>query len=455
MSRGGVPAIGPPTGPPGDDRGCTVLHVDMDAFYASVELRTRPELHGRPVIVGGGGSRGVVLSATYEARAHGVHSAMPMARARRMCPQAVVISPDHAAYAEVSSGVMEVFRSVTPLVEPISLDEAFLDVRGASRRLGGPREIGEWIRASVQDEQGITCSVGVASSKFVAKLASARCKPDGLLVVPAPDVVAFLHPLPVSALWGVGEKTEDVLRRLGLHVVGDIANTPLSTLQRALGQAVGAHLQALSWGRDERRVTPAEPDKSVGAEETFSVDIDDPEIIHRELLRLSERTAARLRAKAHVGRTVSLKVRFSDFTTITRSRTLREPTDVGREVYETAVSLFDALGLQRARLRLVGVRVEGIVDASTAPRQLLLGERDSGWREAEQAVDRAALRFGAGAVRPAALVRPEGAAATPTGPPPAAGRRPPAASPRPPAGRSEPDRGARGRAGTSPPRDSS
>jgi DNA polymerase IV len=403
-----VPTLGPPAGPRGDDRGCTVLHVDMDAFYASVELRTRPELRGLPVIVGGGGSRGVVLSATYEARTHGVHSAMPMARARRLCPQAVVISPDHGAYAEVSHGIMEVFRSVTPLVEPISLDEAFLDVRGAARRLGGPAQVGELVRAAVEDEQGITCSVGVASTKFVAKLASARCKPDGLLVVPADAVVSFLHPLPVGALWGVGEKTEDVLRRLGLNTVGDIANTSLVTLQRALGPGVGAHLHALAWGRDERRVTPLEPDKSVGAEETFAVDVDDPAVIHRELLRLSERTAARLRAKQHVGRTVSIKVRFSDFTTITRARTLREATDVGREVYETAVQLFDALGLERARLRLVGVRVEGITDAASAPRQLLLGEKDSGWREAEQAVDRAALRFGAGAVRPAALVRPEG-----------------------------------------------
>ena len=406
MSRGRVPAVGPPSGPPGDDRGCTVLHVDMDAFYASVELRSRPELHGLPVIVGGSGSRGVVLSATYEARAHGVHSAMPMARARRLCPQAVVVPPSFGVYAEVSSGIMEVFRSVTPLVEPISLDEAFLDVRGAARRSGSPRQVGEWVRAVVEDEQGITCSVGVASTKFVAKLASARCKPDGLLVVPADQVVAFLHPLPVGALWGVGDKTEEVLRRLGLHTVGELANTPLSTLQRALGPGVGAHLHALAWGRDDRRVTPSEPDKSVGAEETFPTDVDDPAVVARELLRLSERTAARLRAKEQVGRTVSIKVRFADFTTITRSRTLREPTDVGREVYDTALALFRALGLERARLRLVGVRVEGITDAARAPRQLLLGERDSGWREAERAVDRAARRFGTGVVRPATLVQP-------------------------------------------------
>ena len=418
MSRKQLRPIGTPTGPAGDDTGCTVLHVDMDAFFASVELLTRPELRGLPVIVGGGGSRGVVLSATYEARAFGVHSAMPMSRARRLCPEAVIVPPSHGGYAQASANVMEVFRSVTPLVEPVSLDEAFLDVRGAARRLGTPRQIGEWIRATVEDEQGITCSVGVATTKFVAKLASARCKPDGLLVVPAAEVVAFLHPLPVGALWGVGEKTEEVLRKLGLHTVGDIANTPVSTLQRALGQAVGAHLSALAWGRDERRVTPHEPDKSVGAEETFAVDVDDPAVIARELLRLSERTAARLRAAGQVGRTVSIKIRFADFTTITRSRTLPESTDVGRTVYETALALYQALGLERARLRLVGVRVEGITDEATQARQLVLGETGSGWREAEQAVDKASRRFGAGAVRPAALVEP-GAAA----PPPSSGPR--------------------------------
>ena len=408
MSRGRVAPAGPPTGPPGDDSGCTVLHVDMDAFYASVELRSRPELRGLPVIVGGGGSRGVVLSATYEARAFGVASAMPMMRARRLCPQAVVIKPDHAAYAETSAGVMEVFRSVTPLVEPLSLDEAFLEVSGAARRLGGARNVGEWVRATVEDEQGITCSVGVATTKFVAKLASARCKPDGLLVVPADEVVAFLHPLPVAALWGVGEKTEEVLVRLGLRTVGDLARTPLATLQRALGPGTGAHLAALSWGRDERRVVPVEPDKSIGAEETFAVDVDDPAVVTRELLRLSERTAARLRASGQVGRTVSIKIRFADFTTITRAKTLPEATDVGRTVYETALALYDALGLERARLRLVGVRVEGIASAAAQPHQLLLGERDAGWREADRAVDRAARRFGAGAVRPATLVQPGG-----------------------------------------------
>ncbi len=399
---------GPPSGPPGDDTGCTVLHVDMDAFYASVELIYRPELVGSPVIVGGG-TRGVVLSATYEARRFGVHSAMPMTRATRLCPQATVLRPDHAAYSRVSAGVLEIFHSITPVVEPLSLDEAFLDVSGALRRLGRPTEIAELIRTRVADEQRITCSVGVASTKFVAKLASTRSKPDGLLVVPQRDVVAFLHPLPVGALWGVGERTEDVLVRLGLRTVGDIAHVPVTTLQRALGPVVGAHLHALAWGRDERRVVATEPDRSIGAEETFPRDVDDPAVVRRELLRLSERTAARMRSAALVGRTVSIKVRFADFTTITRSRTLREATDVGREIYATARSLYDALHLDRARIRLVGVRVENLLDGETQPRQLLLGERQHGWRDAEQAVDRATRRFGDGSVLPAALVRPDAA----------------------------------------------
>jgi len=395
---------GAPITLPGDDSGCHILHVDMDAFYASVELRTRPDLVGKPVIVGGLGGRAVVLSATYEARAFGVHSAMPMSRARRLCPQAVVIPPTSGAYSAASRGVMEVFRSITPLVEPLSLDEAFLDVRGAQRRLGSPLVIAELIRARVVDEQRITCSIGVAPSKFVAKLASSRSKPDGLLVVPRDAVIEFLHPLPVGALWGVGERTEEVLTRLGLRTIGDIAHTPRSTLERALGPAAGSHLAALAWGRDERRVVLHEPDKSIGAEETFARDVDNPDVVRRELLRLSERTAARLRATGQVGRTVSIKVRFADFTTITRAKTLHDATDVARVVYDTATALYDALGLQRARIRLVGVRVEGLSDADRTPQQLTIGGAGEQWRSAELAVDRAAARFGAGAVQPATLV---------------------------------------------------
>lgn len=397
---------GPQPGPPGDDTGCAILHVDMDAFFASVELLDRPELHGQPVIVGGAGNRGVVTSATYEARRFGVHSAMPMTRARRLCPEAVVLPPHHETYARVSAAVMDIFRTITPLVEPLALDEAFLDVSGALRRLGRPASIGEMIRARVAEQQGITCSVGVASTKFVAKLATTRCKPDGLLVVPRDEVLEFLHPLPTAALSGVGERTEEALHRLGLRTIGDIAHTPADTLQREFG-AVGSQLAALARGQDPRPVIAGEPDRSIGTEETFPRDIDDPDVIRRELLRLAERTAARLRSAGQVGRTVSIKLRFANFTTVTRARTLREHTDVAREIYTTACSLHDALSLDRVRIRLVGVRVENLADAAATPRQLMLGERDSSWREAEQAVDRATRRFGAGAIRPAALVREE------------------------------------------------
>lgn len=387
-----------------DDIGCTILHVDMDAFYASVSLLDHPQLAGSPVIVGGGGTRGVVLSATYEARAFGVHAAMPMARARRACPHAVVLEPDHARYARVSRGVMAVFADVTPLVEPLSLDEAFLDVAGSLRRLGSATQIAQQVRDRVADEQGVSCSVGVASTKFVAKLASGLAKPNGLLVVPHGQTLRVLHPLPVGALWGVGERTEETMHRFGLYTIGDLAHTPVGTLRRLLGDAAGSHLFELAWGRDPRGVVPQLTERSIGAEETFAHDVDDPEVIHRELLRLAERATARLRSARLVGRTVSIKVRFADFTTITRSRTLREATDVGREVYFTARSLYDGLGLQRARLRLVGVRIEGLSDVDTQQRQLMLDEPAYGWRDAERAVDRASARFGAGSVRPASLV---------------------------------------------------
>ena len=411
------------TAAPGDgrrDAGCHILHVDMDAFYASVEVRDQPELAGKPVIVGGVGGRGVVLSATYEARAFGVRSAMPVNRARRLCPQALFVPPRHRVYAAVSREIMALFREVTPEVEPLSLDEAFLDVSGAIRRLGPPAGIARLIRASVREQYGLTCSVGVATTKFVAKLASTMSKPDGMRVVPGTEVLEFLHPLPVAALWGVGEKTGEVLARFGLRTVGDIARTPAATLQRELGTAAGAHLAALAWGRDERRVTPRVPEKSIGAEETFEADIDDPVRIRRELLRLSGRTARGLRASGYVARTVSVKLRLASFKTMTRSRTMPHPTDVAREIYATSCSLYSSAGLDRgARLRLVGVRVSGLVPAAGANSQLTFDDKPVGWREAERAVDKIASRFGAGAVRPAALVadpdRPDQAQGGPAG----------------------------------------
>ena len=394
-----------------------ILHVDMDAFYASVMTRDRPDLQQVPVIVGGG-HRGVVLAANYVARQYGVHSAMTGSRARRLCPQAVVLQPDYDTFTTVSTAVMECFRRVTPLVEAISLDEAFLDVRAAGRRLGTPRQIAEHLRAVIHDEQRITCSVGVAASVSVAKLASKRAKPDGVLVVPPEQVTAFLHPLDVGELYGVGEKTRALLHRLGLVTVGEVAHTPLHTLQRAVGHHLGAHLHELSWGADRRELTTrgtgvfghgarsgdGDPDKSMGAQETFGRDTDDRAVIARELLALTAKVTSRMRTAGVAGRTVSITVRFADFTTLTRSRTLSEATDVTQEVYRAALGLYDALGLQRARIRLVGVRVEGLLPRSRVQRQLLLGERDRGWAEADRAVDRAARRFGSAAVRPASLL---------------------------------------------------
>ena len=408
MASDGILAVaGPPTDRPAS-LGCPIVHVDMDAFYASVAIRDRPELRDVPVVVGGG-ARGVVLSATYAARRYGITSGMPMTRARRLCPAAVVLRPDFEHVSSVSAAVMETFRSVTACVEPLSMDEAFLDVSGSLRRFGSPIDIAEYLRARIADEQRITCSVGVAPTPQLAKLASRRAKPDGLCVVPPEEVIGFLHPLSVEELWGVGEKTTAVLHQLGLRTVGDVAHTRVEILRRALGPSAGTRLHTLAWGNDDRRVVPRrgpdEPEHSIGSDETFARDTDDPVLVLRELLRLSTKVAARMRAATVAGRTVTVKVRFSDFTTITRSRTLRDPTNLTPEIYATAADIFTSLGLERARIRLVGVRLEGLVDADRAARQLVLGQRPCGWEDAERAVDRAVTRFGSSAVRPATLLR--------------------------------------------------
>ncbi|WAL63678.1 DNA polymerase IV [Amycolatopsis cynarae] len=386
-----------------DDTGCGLLHVDMDAFFAAVELRTRPELADKPVIVAGAGPRSVVTSANYPAREFGVRAAMPVAVARRLCPHAVFIPPTHGLYGEVSRGVMAIFRELTPLVEPLSLDEAFLDVSGALRRLRAtPAEVAELVRRRVRDEHGITCSVGVAGVKFVAKLASGMAKPDGVVVVPVAQTLQFLHPLPISALWGVGKRTEESLRRLGLGTVAQIAATPPQRLRRAVGAAAAEHLHALANGRDERGVVVDAPDKSIGAERTFDTDQRDPAVLERELLRLSERVAASLRAKQLRGRTVSIKVRFADFKTITRARTLSPATDVARVIHTTAVALL-AEAVAGAEVRLIGVRVEGLAGAGE-PEQLSFERAEPRWREAEVAADVARSKFGSAAVRPASLL---------------------------------------------------
>jgi DNA polymerase IV len=393
----------PRFGPDADDAGCTILHVDMDAFFASVAVRARPELRGKPVVVGGVGPRGVVSSASYEARRYGVRSAMPTARARALCPHAVYLPVDGPAVATASAAVMAIFRDVTPLVEPLSSDEAFLDVAGAQRLLGRPAEIARQIRERMQAEQHLTCSVGVAPTKFVAKLGSTRAKPDGMLVVPAPLVLDFLHPLPVESLWGVGEKAAETLRRLGLTTVGELAEAPFGMLRRAVGEAAAGHLHELAWGRDPRRVTPEREEKSIGAETTFDTDVSDRAVLRRSLLALSEKVGARLRASGQVGRTIVIKVRMADFRTVNRSRTVPTSTDVAREIFEISWGLFEALGPTQD-IRLVGVRVEGLTATATTSRQLSLGEPERGWREAETAADAVAARFGRASVGPASLL---------------------------------------------------
>jgi DNA polymerase IV len=378
-----------------------ILHVDLDAFYASVEALKDPSLKGKPVIVGGTGSRGVVASASYEARKYGVRSAMPAVRARRLCPDAIFLPSDFEAYHAHSNRFREVLLSFTPLVEPISLDEAFLDVGGATMLFGQPAEIAAKIRAAVAREVGVTCSVGVAPVKYLAKLASEACKPDGMLVVPADGVQAFLEPMPVRQMWGVGEKTGETFSRMGIRTVGDLGRTPEPILERLLGEASAHHLSSLAHGVDDRHVVPYEAPKSVSHEETFERDLDADEDILRELLDLSGRVAARLREDGYRTRTVVLKARLANFTTLTRSRTLPDPTDVGADLYRTVAELYRALPGERRRIRLLGVAATGLVSAGAEQLAMLRGER---WGDVERALDRIERRFGRGAARPASLI---------------------------------------------------
>jgi DNA polymerase-4 len=378
-----------------------VLHVDLDAFYASVEVQKDPSLAGRPVVVGGAGSRGVVMSASYEARAFGIRNAMPAVRARRLCPDTVFLPPDFESYRAHSNRFREVLLSVTPVVEPIALDEAFLDVAGAVLLFGPPEEIAERIRQQVRSEVGVTCSVGVAPNKLLAKLASRQAKPDGLVVVRDDEVAAFLEPLPARALWGVGEKTVETLGRLGVKTVGDLARTPPAVLARLIGDQHARDLHDLSRGIDERPVVPYESPKSVSHEETFDVDLDAEEDLLREALALSHRVGSRLRKDGYRARTVVLKVRLANFTTLTRSRTLPAPTDVAADLYQVASELYRGLPGARRRVRLLGVAATGLLPAGAEQLALLRGER---WRDVERAVDRIERRFGRGAAGPATLL---------------------------------------------------
>lgn len=414
----------------GDDSGCTMLHVDMDAFFASVEIKRRPELRHRPVVVGGG-VRGVVAAASYEARKYGIRSAMSMSHALRLCPRAVVLPPDRDAYVEASRQVMTILRNVTPLVEPLSLDEAFLDVTAARRQQGRPGVIAEAIRAQVSSDLGLTCSVGIAPTKFIAKLASAHCKPDGMLVVPAAKVLDFLHPLPVTALWGVGARTAESLHRLGIRTVADLATTPRDTLRRSVGQATADHLALLADGVDTRTIQPDEVEKSISADRTMDVDLTTEDEVRRVLLTLSEEVGARVRSRRFTAHTVGIKIRYADFRTVTRVRTLAGWTNSSAEIFAMALALYRGLDLDQPRIRLVGVKCENLQDAGSTSEQLTL-DLDAGIaaaaptpaptpqraplraREvsvpgrqaygADRAVDAARKRFGSGAVRPGSLL---------------------------------------------------
>lgn len=385
-----------------DSRSAPILHVDLDAFFASVELLDRPDLVDQPVVVAGKSLRSVVTAANYPARKYGVRSAMPLGQAMRLCPRAVVLEPHFEKYRFYSNKVMRIFDEMTPLVERLGIDEAFLDVSGARSLVGPPAAVGELIRRRVYDETRLTCSVGAAATKFVAKLASGRAKPDGLLVVPESETLAFLHPLPVSALWGVGGVTEEALTKRGLRTIGDIANTPLEALQRAVGDAAALKFHDLSNGRDPRPVTAGAEEKSVGHEVTFETDVTDADLLRRELLRLSVQVAARLRDAGVTGNTVVLKLRYADFTTITRSRKLPEPTDLGRRIYEEVRTSYEALGAHRS-VRLIGVRVEQLMEGGGD--RVGLWDTDEGWREAERAIDGVSEKFGRGVVGPASLLR--------------------------------------------------
>jgi DNA polymerase-4 len=382
-----------------------ILHVDMDAFYASVEVLKDPSLRGKPVAVGGAGPRGVVMSASYEARRFGISSAMPSARARRLAPHAVFVPPDFTSYRAYAVRLREVLLSFTPLVEPLSLDEAFLDVGGATALFGEPPELARRIRERVRQELDLVCSIGVAPNKFLAKMASQAAKPDGLIVVPAEGVVEFLHPLPVRALWGVGERTAEILGRLGVRTIAELATVPPRVLERTIGEVAAAHLLDLAVGRDDRSVIPYEAPKSVSHEETFARDLDEEDALLRELLRLSFKVASRLRAEGFRARTITLKARLASFATLTRSRTLADPTDSGHELYRVSAELLQKVPGGRKRMRLLGVAASGLVSAGAEQLELV---RTGRWEDAERALDRIERRFGRDAAIPAVLLDPDG-----------------------------------------------
>jgi nucleotidyltransferase/DNA polymerase involved in DNA repair len=374
----------------------------MDSFFVEVERLAAPELIGRPVAVGGAGPRGVIASASYEARSYGARSAQPTAIARRLCPELIVLPADHGRYAEVSEEVFALFRSVTPLVEGLSLDEAFLDVSGLRLHHASPVEVGEMIRAAIRTELGLPASVGVASVKFIAKLASEAAKPDGIKHVPTREQLLFLHALPASAMWGVGPATLAALARLGVETIGDIAALPERSLVNAVGPAAGRQLHDLSQGRDAREVTPDIAAKSISVEETFENDLVGMELVETALLSHAQRLSGRLRRAGLRGRTITLKVRYPDFSTITRSHTTTMAVDGSRQLFLIATELLGGLGGPAQAVRLLGLGASALEPADL-PKQLDIDD-NAGWDSVESAIAGVRERFGEAALGPARLI---------------------------------------------------
>lgn len=385
-----------------DDTGADILHVDMDSFYAQVELKENPALAGRPVIVAGSSARGVVTSATYEARALGVRAGMPTMQARSMCPNAHFVQSPMSLYRHYSARVMTIIAEFTPVIEQLSIDEAFMDVSGSHRRLGSSVQIARDLRQRIRDEVGLPASVGIASVKSVAKIASAHAKPDGVLLIPQAATVDFLHSLPVGALWGVGAKTEEILRQRGIDTVAQLAYTPIPDLHRWIGAASAHHLHNLAWGIDPRSVAPRPVEKSIGTERTFEHDLRNREEIDAFLLEAAHDCARRLRKARMVAWTVSIKIRDANRRTITRSATLSVPTDLGRTIGEQAQAVFHSEGIPAAGIRLLGVRVESLQSRDTGVAVAL--DDDGRPRATEEAMDTIAKRFGRSALAPASLL---------------------------------------------------
>jgi DNA polymerase-4 len=384
--------------------GRQVIHLDMDAFYASVEVLDVPSLKGKPVIVGGDVKRGVVSAASYEARKFGVHSALPMAIARRRCPSAVILPPRMARYSEISKRIFNIFQTYTPLVEPISLDEAFLDVTGSIKLFGPAETIAARIKEQVADRIGLTVSAGVASSKLVAKIASDFEKPDGLTVVPHGQERSFLAPLPISRLWGVGKTTREALALLGVYTIGDLSRLPLELLEKKFGKH-GPELYNHALGLDDREVIPDRETKSVGHEETFDVDLTDCGQLHRELFSLADKVARRLRKYELAGRTVTLKIRYGDFRTSTRSHTLTLPTNDNQLIFQQSLLLLGKTDAGKRAVRLLGISVSQLHSEAVTQMALFAdGNNPVKRQQINQAVDDIQAKFGGRSIRPGRLL---------------------------------------------------